>query len=53
MSDNQYIHISELTNIYEIFPGLISQEENWTDSVHNHDNDHVLVWVMSMHFSIF
>ena len=51
MSDNQYIHISELTNIYEIFPGLISQEENWTGSIHNHDN--VLVWVILMHFSIF
>ena len=51
MSDNQYIHISELTNIYEIFPGLISQEENWTGSVRNHDN--VLVWVILMHFSIF
>ena len=42
-SDNQYIHISEVTNIYEVFPGSISQEENWTDSVHNHNNDYVLV----------
>ena len=29
--------------MYELFPGSISQEENWTDSVHNHDNEHVLV----------
>ena len=53
MSDKQYIHISELTNMYEVFPGSIPQEENWTDSVHNHNNEHVLVWVISMHFSIF
>ena len=53
MSGNQYIHISELTNMYEVFSGSISQEENWTDSVHNHDNEHVLVWVISMNFSIF
>ena len=25
--------------MYEVFPGSISQEENWTDSVHNHDNE--------------
>ena len=53
MSDKEYIHISELTNMYEVFPGSISQEEDWTDSVHNHDNEHVLVSVISMHFSIF
>ena len=39
---NQYIHISEVTNLYEVFPGSISQEENWADSVHNHDNENVL-----------
>ena len=43
MSDKEYIHISELTNMYEVFPGSISEEENWTDSVHNHDNEHVYV----------
>ena len=43
MSDKEYIHISELTNMYEVFPGSIPQEENWTDSVHNHNNEHVLV----------
>ena len=32
-----------MTDMYEIFSGSISQEENWTDSVHNHDNEHVLV----------
>ena len=33
MSGNQYIHISEVTNMYEVFPGsTISQEENWTQS---------------------
>ena len=53
MSDKEYIHISELTNLYEVFPGSISEEENWTDSVHNHDNEHVYVWVISMQFSIF
>ena len=26
--------------MFENFPGLISQEENWTDSVRNHDNEH-------------
>ena len=52
-SGNQYIHIREVTNMYEVFPGSISPEENWTDSVHNHDNEHVLVLVMSMHFSNF
>ena len=26
---------------------------NWADSIHNHDNEHVLVWVISMHFCIF
>ena len=27
------------------------QEENWTDSVHNHEsNKHATAWVMSMHF---
>ena len=36
MSGNQYIHISEVTNMYKAFPGSVSQEENWTDSVHNH-----------------
>ena len=39
---NEYIQISEVTNMYEVFPGFISQKENWTDSVHNHDNKHVL-----------
>ena len=52
-SGNQYIHIGEVTNMYENFPGSISQEENWTDSVQNHNNEQVLVWVISMHFSIF
>ena len=42
-SGNQYIHISEVTYIHNVFPGSISQEENWTDSVHNHDNEYVLV----------
>ena len=42
-SDNQYIHISELTNMYDVFAGSISQEEKWTDSVHNHDHEHFLV----------
>ena len=32
-----------MTDMYEIFSGSISQEENWADSVHNHDNEHVLV----------
>ena len=27
--------------MYEVFPGSISKKENWTDSVHNHDNEHV------------
>ena len=53
MSYKEYIHISELTNMYEVFPGSISEEENWTDSVHNHDDEHVYVWVISMQFSIF
>ena len=53
MSDKEYIHISELINMYEVFPGSISEEENWTDSVHNHDDEHVYVWVISMQFSIF
>ena len=43
MSGNQYTHISEVTNMYEVFPGTISQEENWTDSIYNHDNEHVLL----------
>ena len=42
-SNGQYIHISELTNVYEVLPGSNSQEKNWTDSVHNHDNEHMLV----------
>ena len=33
-------NISELTDMYDVFPGSTSQEENWTDSVHNHDNEH-------------
>ena len=28
-SGNQYNHISEVTYLYEVFPGSISQEENW------------------------
>ena len=49
-SGNQYIHISEVTNMYEAFPDSMSQEENWADSIHDHDNEHVVVWVISMHF---
>ena len=26
------------------------QEENWTDSVHNHDNEHAAAWLISMRF---
>ena len=36
--------------MYEVFSGSISQEENWTDSVRNHDNEHVVTLVMSMLF---
>ena len=25
---------------YEVFPGSISQEENWTDSVRSNNNEH-------------
>ena len=25
------------------------QEENWTNSVHNHDNEHAVTWAISMH----
>ena len=32
------------------FPGSFFQEENWADSVHNHNNEHVMVWVISMRF---
>ena len=32
-----------MTYMYAVFSGSISQEENWTDSVHNHDNEYVLV----------
>ena len=42
-SNDQCVHISELANVYEVLPGSNFQEENWTDSVHNHDNEHVLV----------
>ena len=42
--------MSEMTDIYEVCPGSISQEENWTNSVHNHDNDYVVNWAISMHF---
>ena len=47
---NQDIHISEVSNMYEFFPGSISQEENWKDSVPNHINEHGVVWVTPMHF---
>ena len=35
-------NIGEVTD-YEVFPGSASQEENWTDSVCNHDNESFLV----------
>ena len=38
ISGNQYMHVSEVANMHEVFPGSISQEGNWTDSVHNHNN---------------
>ena len=28
--------------MYEVFPVSISQEENWRDSVQNHDNEHAV-----------
>ena len=28
--------------MYEVFPGSIYQEENWKDSVHNHNNEQVV-----------
>ena len=36
--------------MYEVLLGLISQEENWTDSVHSHDNEHALAWATPMLF---
>ena len=36
--------------MYEVFPGSNSQEEIWTDSVHNHNNQHVVAWATSRHF---
>ena len=36
--------------MYEVFAGSISQEENWKDSAHNHNNEHVMFWAISMYF---
>ena len=30
--------------------GLDKPEENWTDSVRSHDNEHAAAWAISMHF---
>ena len=37
-----------MIDIFEVFPGSISQEENWTDSVRNYDNEHPVAWAISM-----
>ena len=49
-SISEIANINEVTDIYEVFPDSISQEENWADSVHNHVNEHALAWAISMHF---
>ena len=36
--------------MYEVFPGSISQEGNWIDSVRNHDNEYVVDWAILMLF---
>ena len=36
--------------MYEVFPGSISQEENWIDSVCKHDNERVVAYAVSMLF---
>ena len=39
-----------MTDIHEVFPDSASQEENWAESVQNHDNEHAVTWEISMHF---
>ena len=34
--------------MYEVFPGSISQDKNWTDSVRNYGNEHVVAWAISV-----
>ena len=34
--------------MFEVFPDSTSQEENWTDSVRNYDNEHAVAWAISM-----
>ena len=37
-----------MIDIFEVFPDSISQEENWTDSVRNYDNEHAVARAISM-----
>ena len=45
---NLTTNITKVADVYEIFPGSISQEENWTDSARNHDNELAGAWAISM-----
>ena len=47
---NLISNISIVTDIYEVFPGSISQKKNWTDSVCIHDNEHAVAWAISILF---
>ena len=42
--------IIKVTDMYEAFPGSISQEKNWTDSASNHDNEHAVAFAILMLF---
>ena len=39
-----------MADTYEVFLGSISQEKNWTDSVRNDDNEHMVAWGSYVHY---